>query len=230
MIGSADIHWRYEAITPLRERHFHDAERWLGRRERDEYAGLRDLGRRERWLLGRLVGKRLLLDHFGHLVSEPRMIQIHSRDARGRAGRPQVSFDDQWQPWSFSISHTNRSLLVAVSTTRGLSLGVDLVMSESFSTGFLNTWFAPEERAWLAKAPGHEAATIWAVKEAAYKATNRGESFVPRRTIVRRMASGGYACTYHGRDLAGRSYIHVGAVEGHVTAMVMLATEKEKIF
>ena len=61
-------------------------------------------------------------------------------------------------------------------------MGVDLVEPVRLGRGFVAQWFTPAERRWLHS--DDFAAVAWAVKEAVYKATNRGEPFRPQSVEV----------------------------------------------
>ncbi len=82
--------------------------------------------------------------------------------------------------WSLSIAHTRRGALAALGCLPGVSLGIDLVEPRQYGSGFADVWFTPAERRWLPAAGSRGQAILWAIKEAAYKAVNAGESFDPR--------------------------------------------------
>lgn len=156
---------------------------WLTADEQEHLAQLHHPARRRAWLGGRLLTKQLILDSVGDML--PSMIQVYSRDGLGRATRPRVLVEGQLQDWSLSIAHSDRSVLVAMALTPGYHVGVDLVPLRPLGDGFAALWLTSREQAQVrrggSRAEPHLAATLWAMKEAFYKATNTGERFAPRR-------------------------------------------------
>ena len=223
MIPALESYSRYATFDELRSRRRPESQQWLSPGEREQHSRFRDAGRREAWLFGRLLSKRLILDCFADTISDPRSIQIRSRDARGRAVRPCVLLDGRPQPWCLSISHSDRAVLVALCAAPGFSLGVDLVVCQTYPAGFLKTWFAPEEQAWLKQCGSEEASKLWAIKEAVYKAQNAGESFAPRRICVRRLRCQQYACSYDGVDLADDCDLQIWDVDQQVAVIATVA-------
>jgi phosphopantetheinyl transferase (holo-ACP synthase) len=116
---------------------------------------------------------------------DPRLIEIETPcDDRGRAMRPVVRVFGAVQPWSVSISHVEGAVMAAACLDPRVSVGVDVAWEERFSPGFLETWFTERERRQLEDAGEREIAIRWAIKEALYKACQRGEGFAPRRIEV----------------------------------------------
>ncbi len=194
------VTWRYAAIDATC-REAHPAEAWLAPRERQLYAGLRDRRRRCEWLAGRIMAKRLVRERFRFALAtiSPARIEIDSGDGRTRRQRPRVLVEGRPLRWRLSIAHSGRSLLVALAGNDRLSVGVDLLEPVDCNRGFIELWFTPRERRWLAedRRLWHVA---WAIKEAAYKATNRGEAFCPRTFEVLPDPGGGFACALRGRQ------------------------------
>jgi phosphopantetheinyl transferase len=156
----------------------------LSDRERAELAAWHDPERRRSWLAGRLLAKQVVRETWSDAPVDS-AIEILSLNDRNRGSRPRVVCDGQQMPWSLSISHTQRGVLVALSTAPNVSVGVDLAAPQKLSAGFVRLWFTPAEQQWLAKSTAaHAAATIWAAKEALFKACNRGEGFTPRMIEV----------------------------------------------
>ena len=225
----SQIDWRYAEVSELRACCPGDGGRWLGPREHRQYGQLRDRRRREGWLLARVLAKRLLLEHFDD-VADARAIEIIFRDARNKATRPLATIDGRTLPCSLSISHTATALLAAICMAPGTSIGVDLVQIERLRPAFVRTWFHGDEQALIATEASGEpdslaVCTLWAVKEAAYKAANRGDGFAPRQICIRRLPSGGYTCTYRGADLSNDCRIRAWIAGNHVAA---LATASSK--
>ncbi len=179
---------------------------WLGPGELRTLACLRDLRRRAGWIAGRLLAKRLIVKHaLGGSADAPGSelgrVEIQSGDVRGRRFRPEIAIDGRRLSWSLSISHTERGVLVGLAVGGLASVGVDLVEPAVYGDGFADVWFTPREKRWVGTATDpYATATVWAIKEAVYKAVNRGESFAPRRIEVLPDASpGGFRASIVGR-------------------------------
>jgi len=194
---------------------------WLGPQERRELDRLRDTGRRQQWLAGRRLSKRLIEP----LVDVDRVadIQILTRDGRGRGVRPRIVVDSRELQWTLSISHADRGVLVAVAPTNEISLGVDLAGEVPRGAAFARLWFTALERCWLNGDRGfpRRPRVLWALKEAVYKAANGGEPWNPRQIEVLSLASGGSRCMYRGRRLNPLA-LEVHDVDDCVAAIVCL--------
>jgi len=194
---------------------------WLSANERRALERLREPSRRDAWLAGRLLAKQLLatalsLDNSSWAASN------HARYGQGNSAgvfpaqplldvpagkyrnmeivsagaRPRVSIGNRRLDRSLSIAHTGRGVLVALSRKPGISLGIDLVEPGLCGPGFADAWFTPSERHWLSSGKSCGSATIWAIKEAVYKAVNRGEPFYPRSFETLAGRRGVYGCSF----------------------------------
>jgi hypothetical protein len=66
-----------------------------------------------------------------------------------------------------------------------VELGVDVVDLDSVVPEAIAFWFTPAETNWCRRMACSTAfALVWSLKEASYKAVNRGEPFVPREADV----------------------------------------------
>ena len=96
--------------------------------------------------------------------------------------------------WSLSISHSCHGVLAAVAppgVSHWRGPGVQHCQSRpGLRSHVVHPWRAPGSPRRLYSS----ASTIWAAKEAAYKASNHGEPFAPRRMCIRPLASGELAC------------------------------------
>ncbi len=210
---------RYGAVVQfdglLREM---DAD-WLSPREANELAQWRDENRRRSWLLSRIVGKRLVAEAAG---AYPRDIEILSRDVQGRVNRPLLWNAGARLPWSLSISHTERGVLVALAATEHASIGVDLALDDSFSPRIADLWFTPAEQSWYREANSRNiGATIWAAKEALYKIISNGESFAPRAFEI--LANG--QCRHRGVLLAD-CRLQSWSIDGHLAVLAVLPANR----
>ena len=181
-------------------------------------------------MCGRLLAKRLLLREELRVPgcdsgAGPGEIEIHSLDLRGRPARPRVTVGGRLLPWHLSIAHTRRSVLVAVSCDSRVSVGVDVTAVDGYEDGFRKLWLTPAERRWCETAEDRRLApTLWAVKEAAYKAANRGERFAPASIEVSRGSEGGYAWHPRGGGPRRSAAVRVDALAGEVAAIVAVLT------
>lgn len=256
-------HQTYATRRQLRSGFDLDNDDWLSESERRELTHWRNADRREAWLCGRWASKQLIRALMGERdsVSVPAgpahvepdgywdrrraqgqaelalpQISITSRDDQGRSVRPHVSICGRSLPWSVSISHSQRAVLVAVSTAPEIVLGVDLTdinaieqmihrepqaSAPSWTTGFQKTWFTNREQETLVDAGPETTAAVWAVKEAVYKASNRGEGFAPRR-IELCLEPTGFRCQYDGVKIGDDCEIVVRELDRHAAATVLL--------
>ncbi len=223
--------------------HRHGAQ-WLAESERAEAARIAHSARREQWLAGRWLAKRLVLREVpkAQLVD----VQILARDERGRGVRPQIVLAGRPLERTLSISHSDLGVLVALATRQDWSVGIDLADlrsgdaadraardSESSAAahpsvaGFRRLWFTPSEQAWLTADPERRTATLWALKEAVYKACNRGESWEPRQVEIEPLAGWRFAARYRGLPLVGLT-LAASDLDGHVAAVAQLPLSTPK--
>jgi phosphopantetheinyl transferase len=209
---------------------------WLGQAEREVYDDLRDRGRREAWLFGRLLAKELILaDLAGRSPTtrwDPAEIEIHSRDGLGRPIRPRVVVGGQLQPWSLSIAHSDTTVLLALTRQSAVSVGVDLASPVAAAARGLGSWFTPAERRWLDQCPADgrdgpiwpagrawRAAVVWAAKEAGYKAIGATEGFSPGRIEVQPGRDGACLVTIDQPGQRTRCRVDIGSAGDEVAAV-----------
>lgn len=160
-----------------------DAAHWLSPRERTAWAAMQAPQRRDTYLAGRIVAKRLLTGIL-ELAAEPDLIDIDTAPlGSGRADRPRVFVRLRPLVCSLSIAHTARGVLVALADEDDVRLGVDLV-EPTDRAGELGWTMTAEERRWLDADEGNCVEQLWAMKEAVYKACQNGEGFAPRAIEV----------------------------------------------
>jgi len=198
------------------------ADDWLSERELRELSTRSDAARRGDWLRGRLLGKSLIAERSGDQLQD---IEILSIDADGKVNRPRVFAGGVEQPWSLSISHTERGVLAALSTEPGVTLGVDVVPCQPLSAGFGRLWFTAAEQYWIERtgSPGI-ACFIWGAKESLYKALNRGESFAPLQFEV--LPDG--TCRYR-NQLLTNVRLRSWHLDGHVAVLASAYSARQSI-
>ncbi len=210
---------RYASFAALRATGIDNALPWLrGTNERAELERLTAESRQQNWKWGRILSRLLLRDHGVVRESSSEQLEILSINAFGQNDRPAVYIDGVLQAVSLSISHSDRGLLVALSAAT--RVGVDLVDLEQEPFGSLWVWMTNSERAWMNRNDLRQQATVWAVKEAVYKALNEGESFSPLSVAVVREVHGRYSCFYKDRDMRSICQIHIRELDSHLAAVV----------
>jgi phosphopantetheinyl transferase len=148
--------------------------------EARHYDRIRDAARRRQWLAGRMLARELLCESLG--LCNDRDLQIVSRNDSGLGSSPRVLLGNRLLDCPLSISHTSRGVLVALGSN-GHPVGVDLCDVAPVAPGFLRLWFTPLEQSWIGT-DRHRSATVWAIKEAVYKAVSQGAPWNPREIEV----------------------------------------------
>jgi phosphopantetheinyl transferase (holo-ACP synthase) len=173
----------------------------------------------------------MLTPSVGGRAIHPAEIDIQSRDGLGRATHPRVTLRGRLQPWAVSIAHSDQSVLVAVSRIPGMSVGVDVAPVQTWSDGFLEMWLTLGERQWLRSVGDLRlASTLWAIKEAVYKAVNIGEPFTPGRIEVCPRAGGGYTYRWDGAKPGAAHTIDVIGSDQEIAAIVIVALSNRRQF
>jgi phosphopantetheinyl transferase len=191
---------------------------WLTPGERRELRGMRHAGQRRQWLAGRWLSKQLIADRLDGDLRDWQGIEIHSRDGQGRSVRPEIFLAGRAQSWPLSISHAGGAAAAALGDGSQRQVGVDLVECIDRGEGFLRMWFTPDEQSWVRRNGWTEACKIWAAKEAAYKALNRGEPFRPQRVEICPRPCGPYGCA-GGGESEDDCRIHIEFVGRNVMAV-----------
>ena len=200
-MAAVSYSYRYAVLDELRRLHAaRVAEEWLSTGERGVYSQFRPGPRSDNWLLGRLLAKELVMTRLsGRPQREgplhPARIEIRSGAARGQRFRPRVAVDGRQRSWSLSIAHTEKAVLVVLADGPRAAVGADLVEPGRYGRGFLELWFTPLEQNRLREGDRPDmTAAVWAVKEAVYKAINRGEPFRPQSMEVLTDPDQGFVC------------------------------------
>lgn len=143
---------------------------------------LRSPRRRLHWLAGRWLAKELIRGLTNAPRPQPSRWHIESRDGRGRPTRPRLFDNGHLLPWNLSISHSARSVYVAISVDERVRLGVDVTERQHLSEAFSRLWLAPAEQNWCNRDNADLLRCIvWSVKESCYKATRDDRPFRPRQ-------------------------------------------------
>lgn len=172
--------------------------------EAAELALIRAHSRRQTWLSGRKMLRLLLLEN---LQLPPDEVEIRSRDGNQRGIRPEVSQKGSTISGCFSLTHTENRIAAAGTNAANNWIGIDLVTPAEIKPDQFTWALTDSERAWAKREENQShlhCVTLWALKEATYKAANReGEGFNPQQIEIRQDERARWSATYRGRDLAG---------------------------
>lgn len=191
--------------------------------EAEQFARIHDEPRRRQWLAGRVVARELLCETLG--LTSDRDLQIISRNTRSLGMAPCVTLAGRPLDGTLSISHTPRGVLVALGAGGEQGLGVDLCADVSTAPGFLRLWFTPGEERWI-ESNRLRAATLWAIKEAVYKAVSNGAPWNPREIEVSPDHASGVSCRFQGQVVTPLT-LRRQTVDGHVAVIACLANDAE---
>lgn len=195
MIEALEHRWAHIASVPC-------GNTFLIGHEQDDYLRLKQAHRRTEWLAGRWIAKEWIAEKLGG-PARVDQIAILSRDGLGRGAAPKVIWNGRILPWRLSISHASDLVLVSLAELPRMSVGADLVAIEDFATSNVEIWFTRVERAWVNRsardAQSRRRAAVWALKEAGYKALNRGEPFRPVEWPVFEIADGIWSVSNSGK-------------------------------
>ncbi|MBM82805.1 MAG: hypothetical protein CMJ78_19770 [Planctomycetaceae bacterium] len=198
---------------------------WLHELEYEHYTSINHANRREAFLFGRVVAKRLIVEDeslASREINKATQIYISSRDGMGRAVRPTVMIDGRLQPIELSISHSDQSVMAIARRGNQVRLGADIQTISSNPNSQLRLWLTEKERANI----GHNdsnAVKTWALKEAVYKAINNGERFQPHQIEVLN-EDGRYQCRVRGQELLDTTL----SVRQHEDEFVAVAVVKKR--
>jgi 4'-phosphopantetheinyl transferase len=161
-------------------------ESWLAASERVRVAALRFPKRRNDWLLGRWTAKRALrrfLAQTGKNIPDYQALEIRNTPD----GAPEAFLSGQPAPVSLALSHSGRQAFCVVSRP-GIALGCDLEAVQAREQGFIEDYFADEERLLVARTPAGEqpllATLMWSAKESALKCLRTGLRRDTRSVLV----------------------------------------------
>ena len=145
--------------------------------------------RRREWIAARALAKELLKEA-GLVPADAalRRVSILPRDSAASL-RPRPTLDGRPLPGDLSLSHAGGWVAVALSA--GPRVGVDIVQPGEVRDDRLAVWLSHTERH-LAGEEGLRLSELWAMKEAAYKATSEGQPFRPADFPV--AAERGWTC------------------------------------
>ncbi len=153
---------------------------WLSPAEQVRIEEFRNMKRRQRWLTGRWLVKKLLSNSFSRQIDWCDM-HIESHDGKGRSIAPRFFFQGKLQPHQFSITHSSRKVQVVIAAERGVQIGTDLTELTQLPGQFAKLWLGHKERLWCQASNNQYAMSVaWTFKEAIYKAMGRGVPFYPR--------------------------------------------------
>lgn len=219
MLNDAVAVTQYMTFASLREQHPDLQEVFTaGPNERLELERLKDPGRREAWVWGRVLARRCLMTHVQELLDDPERVEICTRNEQEQSIRPLIRSGERViESVCLSITHTDRAVAVALSDE--CMIGIDLVDLEGFRAGVLEPWLTPEELQLRDRGGVHAEAVIWGAKEAAYKALNQGESFAPKQVVVAAGTEHELAVSWQPAESTREARVTVNPVDGHLCAL-----------
>jgi len=174
-------------------------EKFLHEGEIDVFDNIRSKLYRESWFAGRILAKNI---YTKQCVPEQNIdgkdIQVVSRNSLGRSIAPRLLLNGNDTCFMFSLSHVADRVMVVVPASRVAGIGCDLVYQGTITPGIVKTFFHDAEINDLGSDISSDAHrdTLWAVKEAAYKSCNEGESFQPRQWLAQKMEGNRFFCRH----------------------------------
>lgn len=219
MIVSTQCDLRYAPFSDLELQRRSTGTDWLSQDELESWHTFRSDVRRNTFLAGRILAKRLLrAQHSTGWFTAPSQITICSKNDSSGV-RPYIKYGENRLGYSLSISHTCDAVLVGGTNRFGVSIGVDLVEMRSLSAGFQRSWLTDNEISLLQQNEDHmTVADIWAMKEAVYKAVHDGESFAPRNVEIC-LEPDGITVFYLRRNISERCKVRVWRFRGQIAAV-----------
>lgn len=200
--------------------------------EAEQVAKWKDQSRRESWIAGRLLLKASLLavweDEFSQFLPQPpstELIEIVTRNSEDKGIRPQIKVKGQPLPASISLSHSETQVVGVLTSSIDWSIGIDLTSLKQFDPAKLNWCWSSNERELIENSnePQQEAARIWTLKEAGYKACNfHDEGFNPQQVLVSRSNGGEYQLQYLGIQIPEESEFHIVTTNDEITGIVLV--------
>lgn len=155
------------------------SDEWLSDNELEYLNSLHDKKRRTQSRAARWLIKETIAVTLGY--KDWRSVEICSVNGQGKQFRPMIIVEGQSKPWKCSISHTDHHVAVGFNSDVNCPIGVDLVSKNDLENLKLKAWMTPSEKSWVEQSsnPSRFYGLFWGIKEAAYKSSNRGESFHP---------------------------------------------------
>ena len=166
----------------------------LSTREVAALRRLRHAARRDEWIAARRLAKHLA--RRGGLIADwhpDEAVSVLPSDPE-RSARPRLFLASGSEPATeldVDVSIAHAAGWVAVTLSRDVRVGVDLVQPSDVRESRLVPWMSRSELA-LARDESLHLAELWAMKEAAFKATSSGNPFRPTEFPV--VADRGWRC------------------------------------
>lgn len=163
--------------TTARQDDLPRGDAWLSPAERVAYSRLAIPKRRGDWLLGRWAARRAIV--LGAEAAPGDDLDVLASSS----GAPEAFVAGRPASFTLSISHSHGVAAAALAPS-GTRLGVDLERIEPRPGAFLEDWFTPSERMFVAAQRAGEtplaATLVWSAKESVMKALREGLRIAPR--------------------------------------------------
>lgn len=197
---------------------------WLTDLELSELSIWKDLSRRNQWLAGRWVAKRLVTR--SSQVDRLREVEILSRGADGLGKSPTISIRGLKTLHRLSISHGGRAILVGLSHGSD-RIGVDVAANVPDTAGFRFRWFTENESQWIQSGAPGRLPIAWAMKEAIFKACGEGSKWDPRTVELVSIDGDRVYSRIHGKAAEPLTMWTRTTVNGALAAVWSDAADKE---
>ncbi|QDU76347.1 4'-phosphopantetheinyl transferase superfamily protein [Bremerella volcania] len=175
------------------------AQSWLTDLELSELSYWKDSSRRNQWLAGRWLAKRLVTRSLN--VDLLREVEILSRGKDGLGKSPTITVGGISISCRLSISHSNQAILVGM-TSSDARIGVDVASGVPLTPGFRSRWFNDKEVKWIETNTPIRLPVAWALKESIFKACGNERKWDPRSVELVAIDKNRVHSRIHGVDVA----------------------------
>ncbi len=160
---------------------------WLSPSETDRCGEIDSRTTRSRWLAGRWLGKRAVMQWWERESIRSSSLHIESRDAFDRGAPPRLFRDGRLTSLQLSISHAGDTVAVAVSGASSERLGIDVMDRQPMGHEMSRFWLRGSEL-YACRSDRWACQFVWSLKEALYKAGVLGTAvpFSPRKVDTSR--------------------------------------------
>ncbi len=214
-----------------------ESREYLTRNEQVALGRIKDGNYRRFWRLG-----RLLLKGMYHSVQRetPETVvradenflncEIASRNGFGQGIRPELTVRGVPANVTLSLSHAETMICAGIGLSRGNRLGVDVTPIGKITPAVIRQFFTREERRLLEGKSDREGLPecLWSAKEAAYKALNEGEPFMPNRFRLKDYKNERLLYSYQDQSGIRETVVFIGEIHGTAYAIALPNGSRER--